>query len=101
MPVKKNLDGSPGVLVPFNPKNKYGEPCCCEKGYLTKFSTSTRFCKICNFFCCRKLFRTSSWCKKFGWDKTCTTCQQMGTYNNPKDGLTTHVQQEEKAPLNP
>lgn len=77
-----------GIRVPFNPKNTYGEPCCCERGCLTKFTASTFFCRVCNLFCCRRLFKTSSWCKKFGWDKTCTTCQQKGLYNQPEDGKT-------------
>ncbi len=77
-----------GKKVKFNPKNKLPdmEPCCCEKGYLTKFTASTVFCGICNLFCCRRLFKTSSWCKKFGWHKTCATCQQKGCYNEFKDG---------------
>ncbi len=84
---KTKYDGTPGVKVKFNPKNKYGDaPCCCEKGYLTKFSVSTWFCKVCNRLRARKLFKTSSFCKKFGWHKTCTTCNQCGTYNNPRNG---------------
>ena len=84
---RKKYDGTEGIKVPFNPKNTYGsEPCCCEKGYYTKFSASTWFCKVCNLICARKLFHVNSFCKKFGWAKTCTTCQQCGTYNNPKNG---------------
>lgn len=70
-----------GIKIKFNKHNKYGnEPCCCEKGYLTKFGSSTLFCFICNLFCCRRLFKTESFCKKYGWDKTCRTCQQKGNY---------------------
>ena len=92
-------NGTNGIIIKFNPKNKYGEPCCCEKGYLTKFSSSTWFCTICNLFRCRRLFRTSSWCKKVGWDKTCTTCQQMGLYNQPRDGKTSLYTDEQIAHL--
>jgi hypothetical protein len=71
-----------GILIKFNPKNVYsGAPCCCEKRYYTKFAVSTAFCFICNLFCCRKLFKTDSWCKKNGWDKDCHTCNQKGDYH--------------------
>ncbi len=80
--------GRKGYVIRFNPKNVYGEePCCCQKGYYTKFTSSTIFCFICNIFCCRRLFKTSSWCKKYGWYKTCATCQQYGNYNETKHGV--------------
>ncbi len=84
----KKYNGGPGVKVKFNPKNVYGkDPCCCQKGYYTKFATSTIFCWLCNLICARRLFKTASFCKKNHWDKTCTTCQQYGTYNCPEDGV--------------
>lgn len=70
-----------GIKVHFNPKNMYGEPCCCQKGYDTKFVSSTIYCVICNLFKLRARFKCSSWCKKNGWDKTCSTCNQKGNYN--------------------
>lgn len=74
--MKKN-----GIKIKFNKHNKYvNESCCCEKGYLTKFGSSTLFCFICNLFCLRKLLKTESFCKKYGWNKTCRTCQQKGNY---------------------
>lgn len=77
-----------GIKIKFNPKNVYGdEPCCCQKGYLTKFGSSTIFCFVCNLICARKLFKTNSFCKKFGWDKTCTTCKQSGDYKLFGDGI--------------
>lgn len=37
-----------GIKVKFNKHNKWGTvPCCCEKGYFTKFGVSTVFCFIC------------------------------------------------------
>ncbi len=77
-----------GIKICFNPLNKYGEePCCCEKHYYTKFAASTLFCAICNIFCCRRIFKTASWCKKYGWDKSCHTCQQKGDFHfkEPKE----------------
>lgn len=53
-----------GIKVHFNPKNMYGEPCCCQKGYDTKFVSSTIYCVICNLFKLRARFKCSSWCKK-------------------------------------
>lgn len=71
-----------GIKIKYNKWNKYGNiPCCCEKGYVTKFGASMIFCFICNLFCCRRLFKTESFCKKYGWDKTCRTCQQIGEYH--------------------
>lgn len=87
-------DGSDGILVKFNPKNVYGnEPCCCQKGHLTKFSSSTFFCKTCNALQLRRRLKVNSFCKKYGWVHTCTTCQQYGTYNNPRNGI---IPQEDK-----
>lgn len=77
-----------GIKVKFNKYNRYGdEKCCCEKGYYTKFGSSTLFCFICNLICARRLFKTNSWCKKNGWDKTCTTCNQCGDYKLFGDGI--------------
>lgn len=70
-----------GIKVKFNKHNKWGTvPCCCEKGYFTKFGASTVFCFICNLFCCRRLLKTESFCKKYGWAKDCRTCNQIGEY---------------------
>lgn len=77
-----------GIKVKFNKHNVYeNEPCCCQKGYLTKFGSSTFFCRICNLICARRLFRVNSFCRKFGWDKTCTTCNQYGNYERFGNGL--------------
>lgn len=72
-----------GIRVHFNRFNTFtdAEPCCCEKHFYTKFGASTLFCFICNIFCCRRIFKTASWCKKYGWDKDCRTCQQKGDYS--------------------
>lgn len=71
-----------GIKVPFNKRNIYGEePCCCQKGYYTKSAASTIFCVICNLLCFRKHKKTNSFCRKYGWDKDCRTCQQMGEYH--------------------
>ena len=76
-----------GIKIKFNPKNIYGEePCCCQKGYLTKFTYSTIYCFVCNLFCLRRRLKINSFCKEHGWSKTCTTCNQYGTYNNPRNG---------------
>ena len=70
-----------GIRIWFNKYNTYGsEPCCCQKKYYTKFGVSTFFCIICNIFCCRRLFKMNSFCKKHGYYDTCTTCQQYGEY---------------------
>lgn len=70
-----------GIKVPFNKRNVYGEePCCCQKGYYTKFFASTIFCIICNLFCLRKRKKIDSFCRKYGWAKDCETCNQKGTY---------------------
>ena len=79
-------NGTTGVKVRFNPNNTYGAPCCCEKGYLTKFSASTMFCVICNTLALRKHCKVNSWCKKYKWDKTCSTCNQHGLYNEDPHG---------------
>lgn len=77
-----------GIKIKFNKRNVYGnEPCCCQKGYYTKFGASTLFCFICNLICARKLFKTNSFCKKNGWDKTCTTCNQCGDYELFGEGI--------------
>lgn len=79
-----------GIKVKFNKHNKWGTvPCCCEKGYFTKFGASTVFCFICNLFCCRRLLKTESFCKKYGWAKDCRTCNQIGEYQlwDKKDKL--------------
>ena len=50
-----------GIKVKFNKHNKWGTvPCCCKKGYFTKFGASTVFCFICNLFCCKRLLKTES-----------------------------------------
>lgn len=50
-----------GIKVPFNKRNVYGdEPCCCQKGYYTKFLISTIFCVVCNLLCLRKRKKTGS-----------------------------------------
>lgn len=72
-----------GIKVHFNRFNKpkcSDEKCCCEKGYYTKFAASTLFCFICNLVCARRITNTSSFCKKFGWDKKCQTCNQRGDF---------------------
>ena len=70
-----------GVQVKFNKHNKWGVTPCCEKGCSTKFRISTVFCWVCNRVKARKVFRSESFCKRFGWDKMCTTCQQFDTYH--------------------
>ena len=71
-----------GVKIKFNYRNKWGAtPCCCEKGCPTKFGISTVFCWVCNRLRAQKVFRIESFCRRFGWDKTCTTCQQFGDYH--------------------
>ena len=98
--IKSVLSNRKGIKIPFNPLNKYGdEPCCCQKGYYTKFGSSTVFCAVCNLFCLRRLTKTSSFCRKYGWASTCTTCQQYGDYklfgkgicNGDKDEETTKI----------
>lgn len=70
-----------GIKVPFNKRNVYGdEPCCCQKGYYTKFLISTIFCVVCNLLCLRKRKKTGSFCKKYGWAEECETCNQKENY---------------------
>lgn len=33
------------------------------------------------FILLSKIIKTESFCKKYGWDKTCRTCQQIGEYH--------------------
>lgn len=70
-----------GIRVHFNKKNTYEEPCCCEKGYYTKFGASTVFCILCNLTRARTKKKVNSFCKKNNWDKTCRTCNQCGEYH--------------------
>lgn len=70
-----------GIKIKFNKKNVYGdEPCCCQKGFVTKFGASTVFCLWCNLTCARKRKKINSFCKHNGWDKHCRTCHQKGNY---------------------
>lgn len=72
-----------GIKIKFNKFNSFKgcEKCCCQKGYKTKFFASTLFCTICNIICARRLMHVSSFCKKYGWEHNCETCNQKGDYH--------------------